>query len=130
MRMFTIILLITLTIGFPLFGNETTDSPFITYKDMNQVMELAKSKPTVLFFKADWCPSCTLAAKSFEKNSAQLKDVNLVVVNYDRSGNLQVKYGVTYQHTFVQVSSKGDALVKWNGGATAELLKKIVKGDK
>ncbi len=150
MKIFISISILFFTIGFPLFGNGTTEEtlemetkteistedtmeqemgPFITYKDMDQAMELAGTKPTVLFFKADWCPSCTSAAKKFEENSDQLKDINLVVVDYDHSGKLQAKYGVTYQHTFVQISPGGDALVKWNGGATTELLSKIVRGE-
>lgn len=99
----------------------------ITYESMEQVMELAKTKPTVLFFKANWCPSCNSAAKNFSENLDKLEGVNLVVVNYDTSKDLQKKYGVTYQHTFVQVASDGAAIVKWNGGSTTKLLEKVVK---
>lgn len=129
MKMFTFISLFFITVTLPLFTNEiSSNSPIITFQDMDQVMELAKSKPTVLFFKANWCPPCIEASKIFNKDIEQLKDVYLVVVNYDYSKDLQAKYGVTYQHTFVQVSSNGDAITAWSGGATPELLKKVVRG--
>lgn len=108
---------------------EMMNSPIIDYKDMDQVMMLAKSKPTVLFFKANWCPSCLEASKIFENDKEQLNGVNLVVVNYDNSADIKTKYGVTYQHTFVQVDTEGSALATWSGGATPELLMNIVKGE-
>jgi thioredoxin-related protein len=39
--------------------------------------------------------------------------------------DLAKKYGITYQHTFVQIDSKGNEITKWNGGKTDELLAKI-----
>ncbi len=101
---------------------------FIRYKDMDQVMTLAQQKPTVLFFNATWCPTCKAAREDFTAKRDQLNGVNLVLVDYDNSDDLQAKYGVTYQHTFVQVDSNGMPLVTWNGGATKELLENIVKG--
>lgn len=129
MKKFAILIVLVLTV-FALYGSEadTMDSTIILYEDMEQVKKLAEEKPTVLFFKANWCPSCKSAAKDFDANVDKLKDIYLVVVNYDHSEDLKVKYGVTYQHTFVQIGPEGNALTKWNGGKTSELLKKIVKG--
>lgn len=130
MKVLKIILVLLVSTAFSIYGEESKDrSSIIDYIDMEQVMVLAKEKPTVLFFKANWCPSCKSAAKKFEAGIDQLKDVNLVIVNYDTSKNLQKKYGVTYQHTFVQVSPTGEAITKWNGGAVTELLQNIVKGE-
>ena len=61
----------------------------------------------------------------FEANEAELADYYLIFVDYDSSEDLQMKYGVTYQHTFVQIDTDGNALTKWNGGGTAELLTKV-----
>ena len=38
---------------------------------------------------------------------------------------LAKKYGITYQHTYVQIDSAGKELTKWNGGGAAELLVNI-----
>lgn len=38
-------------------------------------------------------------------------------------------YGVTYQHTFVQIDENGDALAKWNGGDVEKLLSNVIMED-
>lgn len=147
MKVFTIAAIILLIISLPVFSRgqsedspkmegvmiessiameEESELPFIEYKDIEHAMMLAESKPTVLFFNASWCPSCKSARENFEANSADFVNINLVLVDYDHSADLQKKYGVTYQHTFVQIASDGEAIVKWNGGGTKELVAKTM----
>lgn len=148
MKVFTILVLLLISISIPVFssGNaeeapetegsmmmaadsmdEMVSAPFIEFKDSEQAMMLAEKMPTVLFFNASWCPTCREAREDFTANAEKLDGVNLVLVDYDHSADLQKKYGVTYQHTFVQIDAEGNALIKWNGGGTEELLSKIVK---
>lgn len=101
-------------------------SPFIRYSSLAEAMALAQQNPTVLFFNASWCPTCKAAREDFTKNQMALEGVNLILVDYDNSDDLQKKYGVTYQHTFVQIDGEGNALSTWNGGGTEELLGSIV----
>ncbi len=106
---------------------EREGTPFIEYQNAEQAMMLAGEKPTVLFFNASWCPDCRAAREDFIENSDRLTGVNLVIVDYDNSDELQATYGVTYQHTFVQIDETGKALTSWNGGATEQLLESIVR---
>jgi thiol-disulfide isomerase/thioredoxin len=86
----------------------------------------AKTGPTVYFFKASWCPTCQAAQKDFDSNLSSLpKGTTIVTADYDKEKALKTKYGITTQHTFVQIDADGSVLSKWNGGATAELLKNI-----
>lgn len=138
MKLFTVITLLSLIVSFSLSANGEQESTMMTksestmmgplsdFTDMDNAMMQAEEKPTVLFFHASWCPSCKSARKDFEENLSRLEGVNLLVVDYDDSKELQKKYGVTYQHTFVQISPSGEALAKWNGGGTDELLGKIM----
>lgn len=129
MKKFTIIFFMLLG-AYTIFSNEPAESSsIILYEDMDQVMKLAETKPTVLFFKANWCPSCNSAYKKFSEGAEQIKGINLVIVDYDKSKDLQAKYGVTYQHTFVQVADNGESIIKWNGGDISKLLENIVTGD-
>lgn len=98
----------------------------VEFRNTGHAMELAESGPTVLFFNASWCPSCKSAMKDFESNIMDLKGINLLLVDYDDSPDLQKKYGVTYQHTFIQIDKNGESLVTWNGGGTKELLNNIM----
>ena len=103
----------------------TAKEPFIYYQDLEQSQMIAAEAPTVLFFYASWCPTCRSAREDFNKRQNDFKNINLILVDYDNSKDLKKKYGITYQHTFVQIDENGDALVKWNGGATDELLSKV-----
>ncbi len=95
---------------------------------------LANSTSTrrVLFFYANWCPTCKPADKSFSDNLSEIPaDVTLIRVNYndnetDRAEKeLAKKYGITYQHTFVQIDAQGNEVSKWNGGKIDELLSNV-----
>ena len=78
----------------------------------------AASGDVVLFFHASWCPSCRVLNADIEKNlSAVPENVSILKVNYDTESELKKKYGVTYQHTLVQVSADGSLIKKWSGGS-------------
>lgn len=88
----------------------------------------------VLFFYADWCPTCKVANEEFlQKTELIPTDVTLIRVNYNDSQtdqeekDLAKKYGITYQHTFVQIDAQGNTRTVWNGGEIDELLANINK---
>ena len=103
------------------------ESPLMDFTDAGKAMMLAESAPTVLFFHASWCPSCKSGEKDINMNADKLEGINVIKVDYDKSADLQKKYGVTSQHTFVQIDAMGEALAKWNGGGSSEILENIVK---
>jgi thiol-disulfide isomerase/thioredoxin len=107
-----------------------TDSRYVAYS--STALEKASTGKTVLFFYASWCPTCKPADADFEENANTLpKDVTVIRVNYNdpdtdqEEKDLAKKYGITYQHTFVQIDGEGKEIAKWNGGKSAELLKNI-----
>lgn len=96
------------------------------------VLEKTASTKRVLFFYASWCPTCVPADAEFMKNQDKIPDgVTVIRVNYNDPQTdedekaLAQKYGVTYQHTYVQIDSNGQQVKKWNGGALNELLSNI-----
>ena len=65
------------------------------------------------------------------KRAGLLHDIGLAA-DHTFEGNhayvgadLAKKYGITYQHTFVQIDSQGKEVTKWNGGQTDELAANI-----
>lgn len=95
-------------------------------------LDQAVDSRRVLFFYANWCPVCKPADADFQQNSSKIPgDVTVIRVNYNDSDtgqdekDLAVKYGITYQHTFVQIDKNGKEVTKWNGGMTDKLLSSI-----
>jgi thiol-disulfide isomerase/thioredoxin len=96
------------------------------------VLDNAAANRRVLFFFASWCPTCKPTDLDLKANSSEIpSDVTVIRVNYNDPETDQIekdlakKYGVTYQHTFVQIDGQGNEITKWNGGKTAELLAKL-----
>ena len=88
----------------------------------------SNSHNVVLFFHASWCPTCIALDKDIKEH---LKDIpsNLTIldVDYDNSSSLKQKYGVTVQHTLVEVDAKGNLINKWLGSPTLSALVAKVK---
>lgn len=86
----------------------------------------AEKGKTVLFFHAGWCPTCRTADADIVKNVATIPaGVTILKVDYDAEVALKQKYGVTTQHTFVEVDSKGAMLQKWSGGDLVGIVAKV-----
>lgn len=86
----------------------------------------------VLYFYANWCPTCRPTDADLKANESKIpEDVVVIRVNYNdpdtdqEEKDLAKKYGITYQHTFVQIDSQGKEITKWSGGNFQELLANI-----
>ncbi len=125
----------------PLQSDDITESTTPTDTNMEEsryveytkvALDSATTPRRVLFFYASWCPTCIPADADFKTNSSKIpSDVTVIRVNYNdpetdqEEKALAEKYGITYQHTFVQIDEQGNEVTKWNGGQTEELLKNI-----
>lgn len=107
----------------PMMKDKTT-SRYVAYS--REIFDAAADKKRVLYFHADWCSICKPIDKEFSENADKLPgDVILFKTDYDKEEALKTKYGVTYQHTFVQVDDRGNEIASWSGGGLAELQAKI-----
>src|SRR3990167_6169147 len=94
--------------------------------DSDTMMQKAGYK-VVLFFHAPWCPFCKAANAEFISRANEIPaGVTVLKTNYDSNTELKQKYGVTYQHTFVQIDNNENQVSKWNGG-DIDNLKKYLK---
>jgi len=85
------------------------------------------SHDVVLFFRANWCPTCRAVDTDIKAHLGSIPPaLTILDVDYDNSAELKKKYGVTYQHTFVQVDAQGNMVKKWSGSPTlAKLVTEI-----
>lgn len=100
---------------------------YVEYYD--GVIEENSDKQRVLFFYANWCPTCRPLDAEIAKNINKIPKNTIVVrVNYndDKTDSaekeLAKKYAVTYQHTLVVIDSVGREFKKWNGGDFQKIL--------
>ncbi|MBI4088019.1 thioredoxin family protein [Candidatus Kaiserbacteria bacterium] len=83
----------------------------------------ANSGNVVLFFRATWCPTCKVLDADIRSHLSDIPGgLTILDVDYDTSSALKQKYGVTYQHTLVQVRSDGSMISKWSGSPTLAAL--------
>ncbi len=92
-------------------------------------LENAKDKKRILFFYANWCPTCRPVDSDIKANLSKIPDdVSIIRVNYNddqtdsAEKELAKTYGITYQHTFVRIDSVGNEIDQWNGGDFEKLL--------
>lgn len=75
----------------------------------------------VLFFYANWCPTCVATEKDIKANLTSIpKDLTILRVNFDEATDLKKLYGVVDRHTFVQVDNSGKKIKLWRGGNTLQ----------
>lgn len=92
---------------------------YLDYKP--ELVSSASTEKVVLFFHATWCPSCRSTDSDIKKNLDSIpSDITILKVDYDSNQDLRRKYGVTSQHTFVEVSKNGDQVNKKLGLATLQ----------
>lgn len=103
---------------------------YLPYSQEN--LEASKDSRRVLFFFANWCPTCKPVDAELTAQEASLPDDIVVLrVNYndsdtdDSEKELAKDYTVTYQHTFVQIDAAGQEVARWTGGGLSELLDNV-----
>lgn len=83
----------------------------------------------VLFFYANWCPTCQPVDRELQAEMDNLP-LTVVRVNYndDQTDSdeeaLADELGITYQHTYVLIEN-GEVVTRWNGGGVDRLLSEL-----
>jgi thiol-disulfide isomerase/thioredoxin len=77
----------------------------------------------VLYFTAPWCPSCQETNKNLDADGAPA-GLTVVRVDYDSETDLKKQYGITVQHSFVQVDEDGNKQKAWTGTLSGDAIKK------
>lgn len=94
---------------------------YLTFQEYEKSKDRFQNSDVVLFFNANWCSTCKIARDNIESNLESIPaNLAIVVVDFDSETDLRKKYGVTIQHTFIQIDKDGNELAKWAGSVTAE----------
>jgi len=106
-------------IAGPAMAQSLPDADAVAFESLDQLKALAAERPTILYFHAEWCPTCQATMVQFRARWPEVQPgIVLVLADYDKETELKALYGVTYQNTYVQVGADGAKLQIWNGGGT------------
>jgi thiol-disulfide isomerase/thioredoxin len=111
----------TPSITSPPNSSDSTPGVYITRAEYEGAKSEYENTTVVLFFNASWCSTCKIARDNIQSDLSSIPSgLTIVTVDFDASMDLRRKYGVTLQHTYVQIDALGDALAKWSGSVTAQ----------
>ena len=106
--------------------SDSASQSYITYDQYQASKDKYADSKVVLFFNAKWCPDCRAINEALTSDPGKIPAKTTVVsVDYDQHTDLRQRYGVTMQHTFVQINSSGDKVRQWASTSTDGLLKEL-----
>ena len=106
--------------------SEAVSQSYITYDQYQAFKDTYADSKVVLFFNATWCPDCRAINEALTSDPGKIPAGTTVVsVDYDQHADLRQRYGVTMQHTFVQIDSSGEKVRQWTSTSTDGLLKEL-----
>lgn len=101
----------------------------VTFTSEEDAQNLVRNgERVVYFFKTASCASCKTAQKDLDTRlSTYSTPFVVVVVEYDKEPGktLKEKYGISSDHTWIQIDADGNVVTKWQGGTTDELVSNI-----
>jgi len=112
-------------------GSRATDNQVIQNESSDQYISYSKnaltSNKNVIFFAASWCSTCRSLDKAINSELSKIPvDLTIFKADYDKETSLKQKYGVTFQHTLVQVDKEGNIIKKWSGsGDLSDIVSKL-----
>ncbi len=92
----------------PVVAEVNTAGTYETYSADKFAESDAEHK--ILFFHATWCPSCRSLDNDITANAGSIpSNVAIFKIDYDTSTDLKRKYGVTTQHSLIEIGDNGVA---------------------
>lgn len=99
---------------------------YVTYSESTLDQILEDQGRALLFFHANWCPTCRSADLSIKNEGSSLpENLTILKTDYDKELDLKRKYAVTIQHTFVLVDANMNEITKWQGGGVETIIENL-----
>ena len=109
---------------------DTGSATYTSYTKRGYEQALTNGQPTVLFFYANWCPTCTREEPILKAAVQETTfGLNAIRVNYKDTDTdsdeeaLAKQYGIFTQHTFVYLDANGNEVARTIGTQGASKLR-------
>ncbi len=103
-----------------------TEEP--VYEDFSQEKyeELKGSKPVVLFFHAEWCPTCKQIEGDVTTELSNFpKGTKILQADFDTENELKAEYDIVVQSTLVVLDADGNVVEKLAAPSNSEIISTI-----
>lgn len=85
-----------------------------------------EERRALVFYHAQWCPTCRSADKELIRDIDKLPEgLTVLKANYDTERALRSEHGVVRQHTFVLLAEDGSVETRWVGGGVALIQQQL-----
>lgn len=99
---------------------------YLDYSEQNQLNAQKIGRPVLFFAATLWCQTCSELDKEIKERFQELpSDVMILKVDYDNDREMKRKWGITTQHTLIQLDSNGSEVNRWIGGNFDALLQNL-----
>lgn len=107
---------------------DVAGATYLNYSSDAATQAISEGKKPVLFFHASWCPTCRALENELQSGGLEelSSDIVLIKTDYDTELELRQKYGITIQHTLVQVDEQGNEVAKWTGGGVSTIQDRVI----
>lgn len=97
--------------------------PYISQQEYEAMSQADfEGKHVVLFFNAQWCPSCRSIDQALKEDPSFVPDnTQIVSIDYDSNTELRKTYGVTMQTTFVEIDEAKEKISSWVSSSPSDL---------
>lgn len=94
---------------------------FTDYSEAEFTSAVERNDRIVLSFSADWCSTCQALKRNL--NNGVIPDgLTILELDYDTEDEMKQMYGVTFQHTLVEIDANGNSVKKWAGSPDIEAI--------
>lgn len=94
----------------------SSSAKLVNYSENTFEEEIMEGR-NVVYFAATWCPTCKALNDELAEDISSLpSDLTIIKADYDEEVALKQEYGITIQHTLVQVDENGKEITRWSGG--------------
>ena len=104
-------------VGEKILYEEYDDSGYFGVYDQDLFDQYEKN---VLFFTAEWCPSCTALESVIEEKKNYIPPyTSIMLVDFDNQ-SMREEYEVVKQHTFILLDEENNEIKRWTNSDTLE----------
>lgn len=98
----------------------------LDYSEENLAAAIENNETPVLYFYADWCPTCRVFNNQLLEEIERVpEEVTILKIDFDTGKELKKEHKITIQHTLIQLDNNQNEVTRWIGGGIDLMLQEL-----